>query len=230
MQRHFRAIADYEPLQDAILGLIVFNGLCMGVEAIPELAEINSTWLFWTFAISQLVFVVEIAVRVLAFWPRLGEFFRDSWNTFDFVVVALSLVPAVGGLALTARLLRLLRLLRILSVSDAIRGLIVSRRSFVLGLPVVGVAFLILNYILVLAGVELFGEVSPEHWGDLGRSATSLGGLLVPRRAGSILSQLAEYSPWSLGYAGVFYAVNVGLLANAVLGVLGPGLTRGSRA
>jgi voltage-gated sodium channel len=44
-----------------------------------------------------------------------SEFFRDRWNTFDFVIVAVSLVPMVGSLSLAGRVLRPLRLLRVVS-------------------------------------------------------------------------------------------------------------------
>jgi voltage-gated sodium channel len=113
--RSARAIAESAAFQDAILFLIIFNGVCLGAEAIPALADQYGEPLFWIFAISQAIFVTEIAIRVLAHWPRVSEFFRDRWNTFDFVIVAVSLVPMVGSLSLAGRVLRPLRLLRVVS-------------------------------------------------------------------------------------------------------------------
>ena len=52
----------------------------------------------------QAIFVAEIAIRVLAYWPRPAAFFRNGWNVFDFAVVAASLLPQAGAFAMVARL------------------------------------------------------------------------------------------------------------------------------
>jgi hypothetical protein len=46
------------------------------------------------------VFVVEIALRLFAHRRR---FFRDPWSVFDFIVVAIALVPASGRWRCCAR-------------------------------------------------------------------------------------------------------------------------------
>jgi hypothetical protein len=64
----------------------------------------------------QTIFVVEIAIRLLAHWPHLGRFLRDGWNVFDLAVVAASLLPQAGAFAMVARLARLMRVTRLISV------------------------------------------------------------------------------------------------------------------
>jgi voltage-gated sodium channel len=218
MQRRLQALAASEPFQDAVLGLIVLNGLCMGVEAVPELAEDRQELLFWVFAISQVAFVVEIAVRVLACWPRPGDFFRNGWNTFDFTVVALSLLPAVGGLTLAARLLRILRLLRVVSMSDALRGL-AGRGRPTLALP--AALLVLLNYMLALAGFHLFGELDADRWGNLGRAVSSLAALLWPGRARPLIASLYGAGAWAPIYLAIVYVVNLGLLTSVAIALLG---------
>ena len=36
----------------------------------------------------QVIFVVEITVRLLAYGPRMHRFFLDGWNVFDLTIVA----------------------------------------------------------------------------------------------------------------------------------------------
>jgi voltage-gated sodium channel len=116
-----RTITESERFRSAILGLIVFNALCLGVEAIPELEDQYAEALFWIFATSQAVFVIEIALRITAHHPRPRAFFADSWNRFDFLIVAASLLPAVGSATLAARALRVLRIVRLVSASHVPR-------------------------------------------------------------------------------------------------------------
>ena len=47
--------------------------------------------------------------------PRIGRYFGDGWNLFDFSIILLSLIPATGDMALIARLARLMRVLRLIS-------------------------------------------------------------------------------------------------------------------
>ena len=44
------------------------------------------------FRICLTIFVVELALKLSVYRLR---FFRDGWNIFDFVIVAVSLAPAV---------------------------------------------------------------------------------------------------------------------------------------
>ena len=76
--------------------LIVINAVILGLETVPAAMESYGPLLI---AIDQFilgVFVIEILIRIYA--HRLA-FFRDPWSLFDFVVVAIALVPASGPLA-----------------------------------------------------------------------------------------------------------------------------------
>ena len=202
---------------DAILVLIVVNGLSAGLEAIPTVVDQYEHLLFWVFAISQVVFVAEIGIRLLAYRPALRNFFRDGWNTFDFTIVVVSLLPAIGGLTLVARLFRLLRLLRVVSMSDALRHL-AGRRS---SLAFVAALFFLSVYILAIAGFHLFGAAIPDAWGDLGRALLSLSSLASPAHAGGVIAALVGYSPWSAVYVVVAYLIGAGSLVGAATSVVG---------
>jgi voltage-gated sodium channel len=166
-----RQLVESDDFRAAILFLILLNAVAMGLEATPGAFAIYATPLEWVFLISQVIFVAEIALR---WWlAPAGQFFKDSWNRFDFAVVALSLLPAIGEFALVARIFRILRVLRVVSVSEVLWASVLREDR---GLRAVLLAMLLLvlsGYVFALSGFHLFGDALPE-WGSLARSVVSL--------------------------------------------------------
>lgn len=62
----------------------------------------------------------DLALRLLI--HRLA-YFKDAWNGFDFLVVAISLVPASGPLAVL-RALRVLRVLRLITLVPSMKRVV----------------------------------------------------------------------------------------------------------
>ena len=110
-----RRLTESDGFESFITTLLVLNAFALAVEALADVGAYDR-WLWIFFDVSQAVFVVEIALRILGYGPRFGAFFRDGWNVFDFVIVALSLVPVIGSLSFAARVVRVLRVLRFLRV------------------------------------------------------------------------------------------------------------------
>ena len=212
MNAVFKKIADNDFFQRFILFLILVSAMTMGVEAVPALQEEYDQFLFYLDVVIQAVFVAEITIRVLAFTPKIGDFFKDRWNTFDFIVVALSLVPVIGSFALIARLLRLLRILRLLSVSDKLRAFM-SRLSgsldetcSALFVAAIGI------YIFIIAGHYLYGETDPERWGGLRESTLSIFYLALFQDIKTFVEPLAKRSLGNLFFFISFYASMLALV------------------
>jgi voltage-gated sodium channel len=108
-----RRLTESDGFESVIATLLLLNAFALALEAFADVGAYD-TWLWTFYDVSQAVFVVEIALRVVGYAPRLGDFFRDGWNVFDFVIVALSLLPAIGSLSFGARVVRVLRMLRFL--------------------------------------------------------------------------------------------------------------------
>ncbi|HEY0682936.1 MAG TPA: ion transporter [Steroidobacter sp.] len=172
-----RALVASDGFRSTILFLIALNAFAMGLEATPPAAEIYATPLSWLFLVSQVIFVAEIAARWVT-TPR-GEFFKDSWNRFDFVVVALSLMPAIGEFALVARIFRILRVLRIVSVSDVLCGSLLREDAGTRAILVALLLVLLSGYVFALSGFHLFGKAMIE-WSSLAESVASLVRSLTP--------------------------------------------------
>ena len=193
--------------------MIIFNAIILGMETSDDLMA-QAGWLI--LALDRLcltIFVAEIAAKMFA---RGGRFFRDGWNVFDFVIVAVSLAPAGQGLS-ALRALRILRVLRVISAAPRLRRVV---EGFITALPGMGSVFLLMGLIFYIGAViatKLFGAAFPEWFGTLGRSAYTL-------------FQIMTLESWSMGivrpvmneypYAWIFFVPFIMITTFAVVNLL----------
>lgn len=209
-------IATSETFRNFILALIVLNAVLMGLETNAALHEHFGEAFFLAFAISQGIFIVEMAIRLGAYAPRYSEFFKDSWNTFDFIIVLVSLIPAVGGFAVIARVARVLRVARLFSTSAPLRmfleGIGRSTGLFLKAAVLLG----ILGYIFAIAGFYLFGEVAPASWGTLGASLRSVFLLALLQQVPQFLAELGPGDILGYLFFPTFYLVLLAVGVNLI--------------
>jgi voltage-gated sodium channel len=221
-----RSISANEHFPDTVLVLLVILAMAMGAEATPSMANRYGELIGTILVVLQAAFVIEILIRVLAYLPRPQDFFGRFWNSFDFIVVALSLLPAIGGLGLVARLLRLMRLMRIVSVSGALRSFSSGR---IHGAAAVISALLMLGllwYVMALAGFYLFAASSNGHWASMASGLTNVGKLLVIQNVPPVFSGLGVLV--SRCYLAVLYLAELAIFIEMVSHLLGPRAARGS--
>jgi voltage-gated sodium channel len=157
-------------VQNTLIALILINAVILGLETSPALMADWGSWLITIDRAILAVFVVEIALRLLV--QRLG-YFRDAWNVFDFVVVAIALIPASGPLAVL-RALRVLRVLRLITLVPSMKRVVGGLLSALPGLGSVSAIIGIIFYVSAVIATKLFGAAFPEWFGTLGSSAFTL--------------------------------------------------------
>jgi len=193
---------DAPRLQAALIVLILVNAALLGLETFPWARERWGGWLHGLDSAILAVFVTEIGLRVLA---QRFAFFREPWNVFDFVVVAIAVVPASGPFAVL-RALRVLRVMRLISLVPSMRRVAGGLIAAVPGLgAVVGIIAVIL-YVSAVIATKLFGGTHPHLFGTLGESAYTL-------------FQVMTLESWSMGivrplmetypYAWVFFVAYI---------------------
>jgi len=168
-----KRIADSPRFQNFIFCVIVANAVTLGLGtydlgagAGDALDLLDSAFLG--------IFVAELVIRIAAYGRRPQDFFREGWNVFDFVVIALAFAPGLRENSTLLRLARLLRVVRLVSVMPDLRILV---RAMVRSLPPIAslvLLTLLLMYVYGMVGWILFGEEDPEHWGDIGEALLSL--------------------------------------------------------
>lgn len=157
-----------------VIGAILAAAVLVGLETDRGLMDRFGPLLRGLDALVLGVFVVELAVRMAAYWPRPHRFFAEAWNVFDFVIVAVCLMPMGGEWAAVLRLARVLRVLRLLSTVPRLQILV---NALLHSLPSIGYVAALLGmlfYVYSVMGVFLFRDNDPVHFGSLGRAMLSL--------------------------------------------------------
>jgi voltage-gated sodium channel len=215
-----RRIAESPVFQNVMLGVILATAVLVGLETWPGLVERHRGWFHAADLAVQAIFVAEIIIRLLAYWPRPLRFFADGWNVFDLAVVVASLLPQSGAFAMVARLARLLRVTRLVSVFPELR-LIVS--TMLRSIPSMGHVILMLALLLYVYGVlgfHLFGEADPEHWGSLPAALLTLFQMLTLEGWVEIQDAVLDTSPWAWAYFASFVFVAVFVVVNLFIAVV----------
>ena len=215
-----RRIADSGWFNAFIVGVILVNAVLVGLETSQELLARYRALFDLLNAVIVGIFVVEISIRMVTYWPRPQAFFRDGWNAFDFIVVALSLLPQAGSFATVARLARLLRVVRLVSVLPELRLIVGTMlRSFGSMVSVVLLLALVL-YVYAVLGYHLFGAIDPLHWGDLGTAVRTLFESLTLEGWLEVQAAVIEQVPLAWLFFGSYILLAVFVVVNLFIAVI----------
>ena len=220
MVRWARRIASDGRFNAFIVAVILANAILIGLETSEELLARYGALFEVVNLVFGSIFVVEIAVRITTYWPRPHAFFRNGWNVFDFIVVALSLLPAAGSFATVARLARLLRVVRLVSILPELRLIVGTMlRSFGSMVGVVVLLSLVL-YVYAVLGYHLFGAIDPAHWGDLGTAIRTLFEALTLEGWLELQSAVIQQVPLAWLFFGSYILIAVFVVVNLFIAVI----------
>lgn len=170
------------PVQNSIIFLIVVNAVTLGLQTSLEARQHFNPALDWVDNAILSVFVAEIGIKLYALRK---DFFRSSWNLFDFIVVGIALIPASGPLAVL-RALRILRVLRLISMVPRLRFVVEALLHAIPGIGSIAGLMLILFYVFGVMATGLFGTEFAEWFGTIGASMYTL-------------FQIMTLESWSMG-------------------------------
>jgi voltage-gated sodium channel len=215
-----RRVASSRWFQNGALAVIVANAVLIGIETSPALWERYGGVFNVLNAAVQVIFVVEITVRLLAFGPRIHRFFLDGWNVFDFAIVALALLPAAGPLATVARLARLLRALRVVSALPELRLIVATMLRSIPSLANVVVLLGLILYVYAVVGVHLFAGVDPGNWGSLPRAGLTLFEILTLEGWVELMNTSLGATSWAWIYYVSFVVLAVFVVINLFIAIV----------
>jgi voltage-gated sodium channel len=200
-----------------VVALIIVNAITLGLETSPTaMANFGPLLLAIDKAILA-IFVVELAARLLVY--RLA-FFKDGWNVFDFIVVAIALIPATGPLSVL-RALRILRVLRLITVVPSLKRVVGAMISAIPGMGSIGLLLLMIYYVSAVMATKLFGATHPEQWGNLGASSYTLFQVMTfDDWSGGIVKPLLEQHPFAMLFFVPFILLSAFVALNLFIGVI----------
>jgi len=211
------AWVESKPVQHAIITVIVLNAVVLGLETSSRLMEGYGEVLVVLDHIMLGIFVVEIAAKLYAWgWG----FFKAGWNVFDFVVVAVALIPSSGPLALL-RTLRVLRVLRLISVVPRLRFVVEALLKAIPGIGSIGVLMLILFYVFAVMATKLYGVEFPEWFGTIGASMYTLFQIMTLESwSMGIVRPVMAVQPWSWLFFIPFILIATFTMLNLFIGII----------
>jgi voltage-gated sodium channel len=165
-----QAFLAHPAVGNGVLALIIINAVILGLETSPAAMKAWGPTLLMLDKAILAVFVVEIALRIVA---HRGAFFRDAWSLFDLFVVAIALVPASGPFAVL-RALRVLRVLRILTIVPSMRRVVGGLLAAIPGLGSIAAVLGLIFYVFAVIATKLFGAAFPDWFGTIGESLYTL--------------------------------------------------------
>lgn len=215
-----RRITGNRWFEYAIISFILLSAMVLGLETLPALTEDYGTWFEVAHQIILAIFILEAALKIIAVAPRIGRYFGDGWNLFDFSIILLSLIPATGDLALIARLARLMRVLRLISAIPKLRLIVDTLMRSVPSMGHVMLLMSIIFYVYAIAGYHLFHQHDPEHWGDLGLSMLTLFRVVTLEDWTDVMYIALEFYSWAWIYFISFIFMGTFVIINLFIAVV----------
>ena len=221
MREFFLKVRNNDIFEGFIISIILISAIFVGFRTYDEVFS-PEIFLYISYLdyLVTIIFVIEIIIRMAA-EKSLIDFFKSPWNIFDFIIVAISLIPIESlDSILLARLVRVFRLLRLVSFIPQFRILI---ESFITAIPRVGYILLFMFvefYIFAAIGSILFSEISPMHWGNVGLAMLTLFQTATLEGWPDLMYQSLEVQGFSWIFFVVFIILNSLVFMNMIIGVI----------
>lgn len=201
----------------AVIVLIVLNAITLGLETSPGVMAAAGPLLHTLDRIFLAAFVLELVLKLIAHGPR---FFRNPWNDFDFVVVAIALIPSGGPLSVL-RALRVLRVFRLLSAVPKMRLVVGALLGAIPGISSVILLMTVIFYVFSVLATNLFGPTYPDWFGSVGRSMYSLFQIMTLESwSMGIVRPVMEVHGWAWAFFIPFIFIATFTMLNLFIGII----------
>ena len=211
------AWVESQRIQRLVIAVILINAVVLGMETSADMMARAGGLLIAIDKFCLMIFIVELVVKFIAYR---GRFWRSGWNVFDFLVVAVALVPGAGPWAVL-RSLRVLRVLRLLTVIPSLRKVVAAFLHSIPGLAGVCAVMCIFFYTAGVLATRLFSASFPEWFGSLWRSLYSLFQIMTLESwSMGIVRPVMEVYPWAWAFFVPFIIVATFTILNLFIGII----------
>jgi len=217
MQNYIINFVENSKFKNIIIALIIINGITMGLETSKALMSNYGYYLHYFDLLVIGIFTVEILLRVFAYRV---EFFKDGWSVFDFLIVAISLVPASAGFEIL-RILRVFRLLRLVTVVPQMRKIVLALVNVIPGMASIAGLLILLFYIFAIMSTSLYAETFPQWFGSLGVSFYTLFQIMTLESwSMGIVRPIMEVHPYAWAFFIPFIFIVTFIMINLIIAIV----------
>lgn len=172
--------------------------------------------------ICLLIYIVEAALKLYAY--RL-KYFKSAWNLFDFAIILLSVIPALGIIPVpiqflrSIRLVRAFRVLKIISLFDRMHIIVEAIGKSISSVVWTALLLLVVIYIFDVIGVAAFGADYPEQFGSLSVGAVTLVEAALDGWP-DFAHEIAVNHPYGYLYFILYIVCSALIVLNVVVGII----------
>ena len=214
--QRLRDLVEAPWFNHAIIVVILLNAITLGLETSPAMMARHGELLHGLDRIALAIFMVELLLRFAAYR---GRFFRDPWRLFDLVVVGVALLPASGAFSVL-RALRVLRVLRLVSIVPSMRKVVNALLGALPGMGSIAALLVMVLYVAAVMATKLFGAISPDGFGDLGKTAFTLFQVMTIEGWAEIARELMVHPPWAWLFFVAYILVSTFTVLNLFIAVV----------
>ena len=212
-----RTIVEDPRTERVIMTLIIINAVTLGLQTSKTVMaswgpvlELFDDLIVW-------VFVIEVSSRIIV---HRTAFFRDPWSVFDFIVVAISIIPASQTFSVL-RALRILRALRLISAVPSLKAVVAGLLAALPGMGSIVLLIMLIYYVFAVIAVKLYGPEFPELFGTLGKSFFTLFTVMTLEGwVDGVVKPIMEKFPRAWLFFVIFIVVTTFMVLNLFIGVV----------
>jgi voltage-gated sodium channel len=212
-----QALLEDKRFELALTILIIVNAITLGLETSPTIMATWGSVLHTMDRALLAIFVLELLAKLVVYR---FSFFKSGWNVFDFLVVAIALVPASGPLSVL-RALRILRVLRLITIVPSLKRVVGAMIASLPGMGSIILLLMLVFYVGAVMATKLFQATEPEAFGDLWRSLYTLFQLMtLDGWSGEIVKPVLENHPLAMLFFLPFILFSAFVALNLFIGVI----------
>lgn len=167
MAHQCEMIVESSWFQNFVTFVIVMAGVLVGMKTDPSIAVAYRPILSGLDMFIQVIFTLEVGLKIIAEELSPWVYFENRWNVFDFFVVVGSYINGGGSLIIMLRLLRLLRVLKLMRALPQLQVIVSALMTGLSSIAFIAVILFLFFYFFGIIAMILFGVNDPWHFGSL---------------------------------------------------------------
>lgn len=215
-----KEIRDARWFSNLTTAIIIFYASVLGFRTLDEAAQPYGNVLYILDWIVTVYFVIELAIKMAA-EEKFLNFFKSGWNIFDFVIVAVTLVPLENSsFAAIARLLRVFRILRLFTARPELKAIIDMLIKAIPSIIDIVILMFIIFYIYAIIGSFIFMDLPSGLWENFLTAMLTLFRVLTFEDWTDVMYEAMEVYPWAWVYFVSFIIIAAFVFFNLFVAVI----------
>ena len=203
--------------QKIITFVIILNAAVLGVLTNRSLTAEEVMLLEAIDKACLVIFTIELIAKLLVYRRN---FWSDSWNIFDFVIVLSSIIFISSSISVI-RAFRIFRLLKALAEFPELQILVSSMLKAIPSMTWALLLLFIVFYIFAVFGSTMYGDAFPDLFGDIGGSMFTLFQVMTFESwATAVARPIMAMYPYAWLYFLVFILLTAITLLNVMVGIV----------